>query len=90
MKKVILIFPDINALSDFIQDYLIPGVEVNTLHLSLTGVLTERQVEDACNNYLAILSTTMPFPDAIHQHRDAPGSSAKPSPFLTRVPTRAN
>lgn len=63
MKKVILIFPAIAALSDFVQDYMISGLEVNTSNLSVTGELTEHQVADACNNYQARLRTTIPFPE---------------------------
>jgi hypothetical protein len=55
MNKVVLLFPDTIALTEFLLLHRIAGAEVNTLERSLTCKLTDKQLLIACTKYQAQL-----------------------------------
>jgi hypothetical protein len=62
MQAALLIFPDVNSLSDFIQRYEVYGVEVNTRELSLSGKLSNELVYVALTEYRAYQKPFYGFP----------------------------
>lgn len=61
MRIVILIFPDTLMMSDFIMQCRISNAEVNSRDLTLTAVLSEKQIEVACAKYQAFLRNNKEF-----------------------------
>ena len=57
MEKVVLLFPNIVSISNFLLQYRIAGIEVNSLERSVIGCLTSDQIIVACNQYNAYLKT---------------------------------
>jgi hypothetical protein len=55
MKRVLLIFPDVVSLSGFVMHKKPGNVEVNSQELSLSGYLTDSEIECACSKYAAFL-----------------------------------
>jgi hypothetical protein len=51
MKKTILVFPDTNSMADFLLVYKVKGVETNTVHLTISGRLSEKLVTTALMEY---------------------------------------
>jgi hypothetical protein len=55
MKKVVLIFPDVRTMTEFVLRNKIAHAEVNTREVSLTSFLSENEIATACNWYNASL-----------------------------------
>jgi hypothetical protein len=51
MKKTVLVFPDTNSMADFILVYKVKGVDTNTVHLTISGRLSEKLVTTAVLEY---------------------------------------
>ena len=58
MKEVILTFPDISSLADFILEQNISNACVNTKEQELTAILSEDQIVVASTQYAADLRLT--------------------------------
>lgn len=57
MKKVVLIFPDVNSLAESVTACEVSNAEVDTRALSLIGYLQEEQIAKACMDYGATILT---------------------------------
>ena len=55
MKKVVLIFPDIQTMTEFVLRNKIAHAEVNTREVSLTSFLSDNEIATACSWYNASL-----------------------------------
>jgi hypothetical protein len=55
MKTVTLLFPNTNAMAEYIISEQIRGVEVKTVELTLKGESTDQQIATACTQYGAYL-----------------------------------
>jgi len=57
MEKVVLLFPNTVSISNFLLQYRIAGLEVNSRERSVIGSLTSDQIMAACTQYNAYLKT---------------------------------
>ena len=55
MKRVVLIFPDTASITSILLMYKIAGAQVDTLDHSLTGILSNEQIEAACHRFKAVV-----------------------------------
>jgi hypothetical protein len=55
MKKVILVFPSISSIADFVIKQCIKGAQVIASENKLLANLSEKQMEIASNDYNAII-----------------------------------
>lgn len=55
MKKVVLVFPNTQLMTEFILTQKIPNTEGNTRDKTLKGLMTDGQIEIACRQYGAAL-----------------------------------
>jgi len=55
MKRVVLVFPDITAITNFLLKHRLGGTEINSTENSLNGVLTDDDINDACVNFGATI-----------------------------------
>jgi hypothetical protein len=53
MKRVVLIFPDTTRLSQFLLEKKVTKAIVNTSKKSLSGLIAEEQINEACKKYSA-------------------------------------
>ena len=51
MRKVILLFPDITSLSEFILTYKVSRVIISTTDKMLRGTISEQHLHIACKQY---------------------------------------
>ena len=59
MKKVVLIFPDTEMMTDFIFSNKVFQAEVDSMEISLTAFLSDNETAKACNSYKAMLLTPL-------------------------------
>ena len=64
MKPVILIFPDIKTITEFILLFNISHAEVETKNFSLTTFLSEKELEIACNEFGAVAQNVIVKPES--------------------------
>ena len=55
MKKVVLLFPDISTLTEFVLLGHFSHAEVNTKDFTLTSFLSEDEIAMACTRYEALV-----------------------------------
>lgn len=55
MRKVTLIFQNMNLLTAFVLEQRIRGLEVKSSELKVSGTLTEKQIITVCTKYKAEL-----------------------------------
>ena len=55
MESVLLIFPDVTSIMQFILEQNANGVEVNTLETSIMGELPHNKIDIAINKYGAFV-----------------------------------
>ena len=60
----LLIFPNVNRMSDFVLSYEVYGVEVNSRELSLSGKLSDELVSIAVTQYHAYQKPFYNFPNS--------------------------
>lgn len=53
MKRVVLVFPDATKMTEFLLTCRIAGAEINSIENSLSGILSEQQIQTACETYEA-------------------------------------
>jgi hypothetical protein len=66
MYRVVLIFGDTEDLANFLLSEPMRGVETNSVELTLSGILTKKQVDTACKNfgaYIRIFREVLPSDD---------------------------
>jgi hypothetical protein len=54
MEWVTLIFQDVQSIADFVLENGISNSEVNSSEHKLTGLLSDEQINLACNDYNAV------------------------------------
>ncbi len=59
MREVVLTLPDTATLADFIVNNAVHIAETNSKEKSLTAVLTDKEIVDACTKYQAELVKTL-------------------------------
>lgn len=53
MKKVVLLFPDVSSITEFVLSYKVSKAIVNTSEKTLTGTMPEKLLDVAVKQYSA-------------------------------------
>jgi hypothetical protein len=61
MKKIVMIFPDITSMANFIIREKIKGAEVNSFEKILAAPMNDKQIVSAETLYGAILKAIIPI-----------------------------
>ena len=57
MKKVVLVFPDTSSIVDILLLYKVVGAEANSVDLTISGGISEKQIAAALTEYGAEIIT---------------------------------
>ena len=57
MKEVLMIFPDMSRLADFLIDHNVSNVEINSIEQTLVAPLREEEIIIAIEDYGGYLKT---------------------------------
>lgn len=61
MSSVLLVFPDIMCIADFVIKYEVGNVEINSLEHTISGLLPDKLIMLACAEYGAYLKAELSF-----------------------------
>lgn len=59
MKKVVLLFPDISSMADFIMNEKVGNAEANTFEQTLIAIVTDKEIVTAQRIYGAIIKASI-------------------------------
>ncbi|HEX2605735.1 MAG TPA: hypothetical protein VHK91_00085 [Flavisolibacter sp.] len=55
MKRVVLVFPDTVTLTNYLLTCRVSGADVNSTEVSLTAILSDQQIQLACERFEAVV-----------------------------------